>query len=134
MMEYQQYEYSSEISEIKVTEINADKSEAVSVEAKISGRRMATEDIENKKLAAEEVQNKWLVAEEVRNLAVENKTNSNHKKISKSIPIITTYNINVEIMTENLKAILGHNEFHLWVLCKTVTNIVVCTLEDYERT
>lgn len=55
------------------------------------------------------------------------------KKGGKSIPIFTTYNSNVRAMTDGLRKALGHNEFNIKLLSKTVTNVEVCTLADYEK-
>lgn len=59
--------------------------------------------------------------------------NDKKRKSGKLIPVITTYNVNVKTMTLTLRGILGHNDFNLRVLSKTVTNVVVCTLEDYDK-
>lgn len=54
-------------------------------------------------------------------------------KKSKSVPIVTTYNINVKNISNELNRILGHGEYNINILSKNVTNIGVCTLEDYDK-
>lgn len=52
---------------------------------------------------------------------------------SKSVPVVTTYNINVKLITTKLENVLGHNDFNIKILGRNVTNIGVCTLEDFAR-
>lgn len=52
---------------------------------------------------------------------------------SKSVPIVTTYNVNVKNISSELSKILGHEEYNINILSKHVTNIGVCTLEDFEK-
>ena len=51
----------------------------------------------------------------------------------KSVPIVTAYNINVKNISNELNRILGHEEYNIKILSKYITNIGVCTLEDYEK-
>lgn len=62
--------------------------------------------------------------------------NNINKKIggsSKSIPIITTYNINIKLIANSLNRVLGHNNYNIKILGKSVTNIGVCTLDDFYK-
>lgn len=62
------------------------------------------------------------------------KPNGNRKEgASKSVPIVTTYNVNIKNITNELSKILGHDEYNIKILSKNITNIGVCTLEDFEK-
>lgn len=54
------------------------------------------------------------------------------RKSSKSVPVITAYNINIKDIMDALDKKLGHKNYSFKILGKNVTNIVVCTLDDYE--
>lgn len=58
---------------------------------------------------------------------------NNSKMAGKSMPMFISYDTNARTMTETLKTILGHNEFNLRVLNKTVTFIVLCVFTDYNK-
>lgn len=51
----------------------------------------------------------------------------------KSIPIITTFNIDMKHILRTLTNALGHQNFEVNILSKKVTNLSVCTLQDHEK-
>lgn len=55
------------------------------------------------------------------------------KKRSKSVPVITTYNVNIKDIVESIDELLGHKNFNLRILGKGVVNIGVCTLDDFDK-
>lgn len=61
------------------------------------------------------------------------KPNARREGSSKSVPIITTYNINVKNISSLLSKALGHDEYNINILSKHVTNIGVCSLEDFDK-
>ncbi|KAI8116411.1 Nucleic-acid-binding protein from transposon X-element [Lucilia cuprina] len=60
------------------------------------------------------------------------KTNEAMTK-SKSVPVVTTYNINVKYISTKLENLLGHKDYNIKILGKHVTNIGVCTLVDFDK-
>lgn len=52
---------------------------------------------------------------------------------SKSVPVLTTYGINVKDIICSIDNKLGHKNYNMKVLGKNVTNIGVCTLDDFGK-
>ena len=62
-----------------------------------------------------------------------NKETEKGESKSKSVPVITTFNINIKEVCVKLEDILGHKEYNIKILGRNVTNIGVCTLEDFSK-
>lgn len=58
---------------------------------------------------------------------------SGNKRKSKSVPIFTTYGVNIKSIISSINDKLGHSNYNIKILSKNVANIKVCTLEDYDK-
>ena len=59
-------------------------------------------------------------------------TNTN-TQVVKTIPVITTFNIEISTFVRTIENALGHKNFSANILGRRVTNLSVCTLRDFER-
>lgn len=85
----------------------------------------------NKKESAPKVSGKSKQREKKKPEAGQN--DAGIKSKSKSVPVFTTYGINIKNIIASINDKLGHNNYNIKILSKNVANIGVCTLDDYEK-
>lgn len=53
--------------------------------------------------------------------------------ISKSVPTVTTFDINVKLIINSIIHTLGHRNFHIKIVRRNVTEVKVCSLDDHAK-
>lgn len=127
--EDQEVESSEEEEEVESDAEMSTENESVALKPNSSDN---AENRETSKAEKPKTKNTKVAAEAVNATAGRAPLEPNVKR-SKSIPVITTYNIDVKCTLDSIDKKLGHKNYNIKVLGKNVVNIGVCTLQDFEN-